>query len=69
VIHAARTGIEITRRREVKKIDHENSSMKLKRYNNEKEEIERILEIKFIEPKREDKPARCKLKNNKSIEL
>ncbi len=69
VIHAAKTGIEIINNNDVKKIDQENNSIKLKRYNNEKEEIERILEIKLIEPKREDKPAKCKLKNNKSIEL
>lgn len=69
VIQAANTGIEITKSKDVKKIDQENNSIKLKRYNNEKEEILRILEIKFIEPKREDKPAKCNEKKSKSIEL
>jgi len=66
VMHAAKTGIDIIKSNDVKKIDQENNSIKLKRYNKEKEETERIEEIKLIEPKREDKPAKWRLKKSKS---
>ena len=69
VIHAARTGIEMTKSKDVKKIDQENSSIKLNKYNKENDEMDKIDDIKLIEPKREDKPAKCKEKNSKSIEL
>jgi len=69
VIHAAKTGIDIINRREVKNIDHENNSIKLNKYNNENDDIDKMLDMKFIAPNNELKPAKCKLKNNKSIEL
>jgi hypothetical protein len=69
VMHAARTGIEMMSKRDVKKMDQEKSSMKLNRYNNENEETERMLDMKFIAPNSELKPAKCRLKNSKSMEL
>ncbi len=52
----------------MKNIDQENNSMKLNKYNKENEEMDKIDDMKLIEPKSEDKPAKCKEKNNKSIE-
>jgi hypothetical protein len=45
-----------------------NNSIKLNRYNREKEETDSIDDIKLIEPNNELNPAICKLKNNKSID-
>jgi hypothetical protein len=69
VIHAANTGIDIINNNDVKKIDQLNNSIKLNRYNNENDDTLKMLDMKFIAPNNELKPARCKLKNNKSIEL
>jgi len=44
--------------REVKNIDQEKSSIKLNRYRRENEEIERMEEMKLMEPNNELKPAK-----------
>jgi len=69
VIQAAKTGIDIISNNDVKKIDQLNNSMKLNKYNSENDDIDNIDDIKLIAPNKDDKPAKCKLKNNKSIEL
>lgn len=68
VMQAAKTGIDIINNNDVKNIDQENNSIKLNRYNRLKEDTDSMLDMKFIEPNSELKPARCKLKNSKSID-
>lgn len=67
-MQAANTGMLIINSSDVKNIDHENNSIKLNRYNSENEETDSIDDIKFIEPNKLLKPAKCKLKNSKSID-
>jgi hypothetical protein len=68
VMQAASTGIEIISNKEVKKIDQLKSSMKLNKYSSEKDDTDKMLEIKFILPNREERPAICKLKKRRSME-
>lgn len=68
VIQAANTGIEIISSNDVKKIDQLNNSIKLNKYNNENDDTDNIDDIKLMLPNSDDKPAICKLKNNKSID-
>lgn len=68
VMQAAKTGIDIINSNDVKNMDQENNSIKLNRYNRLKEDTDSMLDMKFIEPNSELKPAKCKLKNSKSID-
>ena len=67
-MHAANTGILIISNNDVKNIDQLNSSMKLNKYNNENDDTDNIDDIKLMLPNSDDKPAICKLKNNKSTD-
>jgi hypothetical protein len=67
-MQAASTGMEMMSNKEVKKIDQLKSSMKLNKYNNEKDDTDKMLEIKLILPNKEESPAICKLKKRRSME-
>jgi len=68
VMQAASTGIEMMSNKEVKKIDQLKSSIKLNRYSSEKDDTDKMLEIKLMLPNREERPAICKLKKRRSME-
>lgn len=68
-MHAASTGMEMMSNKEVKNIDQENSSMKLNRYSRENEDTDSIEDMKLMLPNSEERPATCKLKKSRSMEL
>jgi len=68
VMQAASTGMEMISNKEVKKIDQLKSSMKLNKYSSEKDDTDKMLEMKLMLPNREERPAICKLKKSRSME-